>query len=74
MAIIVTAPTPSPTAFLSPVIKDEKAAARKCFKVVYTVVCNDIPENLCRHNMPEEVIEHCLRVCYSTVSSSTPHH
>ena len=74
MTIIVTAPAPSPTPFLSPTVKTEKAAARKRFEVVYTVVRDDILENFRKRNMPEEVIEYCLRVRPSTASSSAPHH
>ncbi|KAI9457313.1 farnesyl diphosphate synthase [Lactarius psammicola] len=42
-------------------LKDEKTAARKRFEAVYTVVLNDILDHFRKHNMPEEVIEYCLR-------------
>lgn len=73
MATNVT-PTPSPTSFpsLQAVlrVKIENAAARKRFEAVYTVVRDDILENFRKHNMPEDVIEFCLRVRPSTPSSS----
>ncbi|KAI9442031.1 farnesyl diphosphate synthase [Lactarius psammicola] len=57
MANDATSPAPLPPSGL----KDEKTAARKRFEAVYTVVLNDILDHFRKHNMPEEVIEYCLR-------------
>ncbi|KAF8268655.1 farnesyl diphosphate synthase [Lactarius quietus] len=57
MATIVS----SPTLFQSSAFNNERAAVRKRFEDLYTVVRDDILEIFRRHNLPDEVIEHCLR-------------
>lgn len=62
MAPIATSPLPS-SAHLPPATpKDKKAAARKRFEDVYTVVRDDLLEDFRKHNMPDEAIEYYRRV------------
>ncbi len=70
MAPIATSPTPSPATLPVTALKDKKAAARKRFEDVYTVVRDDLLDDFRKHNMPEEAIEYYRRVRPSTVSSS----
>ncbi len=70
MATIAISPTPSPAPFPPSALEGEKAAARKRFEAVYTVVLDDLLDDFRKHKMPEEVIEYCLRVRLSTISSS----
>jgi hypothetical protein len=56
----VTVPLPAVTPATAP--KDRKAAARKRFEAVYTVVRDDLLADFRKHNMPEEVINYYRRV------------
>ncbi|KAH9059648.1 farnesyl diphosphate synthase [Lactarius vividus] len=59
MANIATSPAPSYTPF--PPSRDEVVVGRKRFEAMYTVVLDDLLDSFRKHNMPEEVIKHCLR-------------
>jgi hypothetical protein len=60
----------SPTPIVSPLPavpnttapKEKKAAARKRFEAVYTVVRDELLADFRKHNMPEEAIEYYRRV------------
>lgn len=66
MAPVAASPTPVvaplPAAPSTTVVKDKKAAARKRFEAVYTVVRDDLLADFRKHNMPEEAIEYYRRV------------
>jgi farnesyl diphosphate synthase len=66
MAPVAASPTPVvaplPAAPSATVVKDKKAAARKRFEAVYTVVRDDLLADFRKHNMPEEAIEYYRRV------------
>jgi hypothetical protein len=66
MAPIAASPTPivAPLPAVPPASasKDKKAAARKRFEAVYTIVRDDLLADFRKHNMPEEVIEYYRRV------------
>ena len=66
MAPVAASPTPVavPLPVLTPTTapKDKKAAARKRFEAVYTVVRDDLLADFRKHNMPEEAIEYYRRV------------
>ncbi|KAH9986431.1 farnesyl diphosphate synthase [Russula vinacea] len=52
---------PLPAAPSTTVVKDKKAAARKRFEAVYTIVRDDLLADFRKHNMPEEAIEYYRR-------------
>ena len=58
----------------------DKAAARKRFEAVYSVVRDDLLTDFCKHNMPEESIDYYRDVCVTCAymphmrSSSSPIH
>ena len=56
----IVAPLPAVTPTTAP--KDKKAAARKRFEAVYTIVRDDLLADFRKHNMPEEVIDYYRRV------------
>jgi len=62
------AASPTPIATLLPAVtpttapKDKKAAARKRFEAVYTVVRDELLADFRKHNMPEEAIDYYRRV------------
>lgn len=66
MAPVAASPTPIvaplPTVPLTTAPKDKKAAARKRFEDVYTVVRDDLLADFRKHNMPEEAIDYYRRV------------
>ncbi len=62
MAPIATTPVSSPAPLPPTSLKDKKAAARKRFESVYTVVRDDLLDDFRKHNMPEEAIEYYRRV------------
>jgi farnesyl diphosphate synthase len=66
MAPVAASPTPivTPLPAVPPTTapKDKKAAARKRFEAVYTVVRDDLLADFRKHNMPEEAIEYYRRV------------
>ena len=66
MAPVAASPTPvvAPLPTLPPnaSAKDKKAAARKRFESVYTVVRDDLLADFRKHNMPEEAIDYYRRV------------
>ncbi len=72
MAPVAASPTPIvvplPAVPTSTAPKDKKAAARKRFESVYTVVRDDLLDDFRKHNMPEEVIDYYRRVRTSTAS------
>ncbi|KAH9983241.1 farnesyl diphosphate synthase [Russula compacta] len=65
MAPVAASPTPiaAPLPTIPPTTpaKDKKAAARKRFEAVYTVVRDDLLTDFRKHNMPEESIEYYRR-------------
>ncbi|KAF8468673.1 farnesyl diphosphate synthase [Russula ochroleuca] len=65
MAPVAASPTPIvaplPAVPSATVAKDKKAAARKRFEAVYTVVRDDLLADFRKHNMPEEAIEYYRR-------------
>ncbi|KAH9987216.1 farnesyl diphosphate synthase [Russula vinacea] len=65
MAPVAASPTPVvaplPAAPSTTVVKDKKAAARKRFEAVYTIVRDDLLADFRKHNMPEEAIEYYRR-------------
>jgi farnesyl diphosphate synthase len=70
MPPIATSPASSSAHLPPAALKDKKAAARKRFEAVYTVVRDDLLEDFRKHNMPKEAIEYYRRVRPSTLSSS----
>ena len=74
MAPVAASPTPIvvplPTVPPTTTPKDKKAAARKRFEAVYTVVRDDLLTDFRKNNMPEEVIDYYRRV--RTVTSCFP--
>ena len=74
MAPVAASPTPIvaplPAAPPTSAPKDKKAAARKRFEAVYTIVRDDLLADFRKHNMPEEAIEYYRRV--RTPTSSFP--
>ncbi len=66
MAPVAASPTPivDPLSAVPPATaaKDKKAAARKRFETVYTVVRDDLLADFRKHNMPEEAIDYYRRV------------
>jgi hypothetical protein len=74
MAPVAASPTPivEPLPAVPPTTapKDKKAAARKRFEAVYTVVRDDLLADFRKHNMPEEAIDYYRRVCTPTTFSS----
>ena len=56
----IVAPLPAGPNTTAP--KDKKAAARKRFEAVYTVVRDELLADFRKHNMPEEAIEYYRRV------------
>jgi hypothetical protein len=71
MAPVAASPTPivDPLPAVTPITapKDKKAAARKRFEAVYTIVRDDLLADFRKHNMPEEAIDYYRRV-------RTPHY
>lgn len=57
---------PIPTIPPTTAVKD-KAAARKRFEEVYTIVRDDLLADFRKHNMPEESIEYYRRVRHSRI-------
>lgn len=57
---LIAVPLPAVTPTAAP--KDKKAAARKRFEAVYTIVRDDLLADFRKHNMPEEAIEYYRRV------------
>jgi len=64
--VAAASPTPIvdtlPSVSQTTVAKD-KAAARKRFEALYSVVRDDLLADFRKHNMPEESIEYYRRVC-----------
>lgn len=56
----IVAPLPAVPSTTAP--KDKKAAARKRFEDVYTIVRDDLLADFRKHNMPEEAIDYYRRV------------
>jgi len=56
----IVAPLPAVPSTTAP--KDKKAAARKRFEAVYTIVRNELLADFRKHNMPEEAIDYYRRV------------
>jgi hypothetical protein len=73
MAPVAASPTPIavplPAVSPSTAPKDKKAAARKRFESVYTVVRDDLLADFRKHNMPEEAIDYYRRVRTPILSS-----
>ncbi|KAH9059401.1 isoprenoid synthase domain-containing protein [Lactarius deliciosus] len=59
MANIATSPVPSCAPF--PRSGNEEASGRQHFEAMYTIFLGDLLDNFRKHNMPEKVIEYCLR-------------
>jgi hypothetical protein len=57
----IVAPLPTVPSTTAP-NKDKKAAARKRFEAVYTIVRDDLLADFRKHNMPEEVVGYYRRV------------
>src|SRR6266576_2021196 len=74
MAPVAASPTPivEPLPVVPPTTapKDKKAAARKRFEAVYTVVRDDLLADFRKHNMPEDAIGYYRRVRTPTTFSS----
>ena len=66
MAPVAASPTPIfaqlPAVAPTTVPKDKKAAARKRFEAVYTIVRDELLADFRRQSMPEEVIDYYRRV------------
>ncbi|KAI0259588.1 farnesyl diphosphate synthase [Gloeopeniophorella convolvens] len=60
MAPIATSTVPEPAA-VAPAPAKDKAAARKRFEDVYTIVRDDLLADFRKHNMPEEAIDYYRR-------------
>jgi hypothetical protein len=75
MAPVAASPTPivAPLPVVPPTTapKDKKAAARKRFEAVYTVVRDDLLADFRKHNMPEEAIDYYRRVRMPTARFSS---
>jgi hypothetical protein len=56
----IAAPLPSVPPTTAP--DDKKAATRKRFEAVYTIVRDDLLADFRKHNMPEEAIDYYQRV------------
>jgi predicted alternative tryptophan synthase beta-subunit len=76
MAPVAASPTPIVSSL--PVVppatnpKDKKAATRKRFEAVYTVVRDELLADFRTHNMPEEVID-CYRRVRTPTTLFSPH-
>jgi hypothetical protein len=79
MAPVAASPTPiiAPLPAVPPTTapKDKKAAARKRFEAVYTVVRDDLLADFRKQNMPEGVIDYYRRVrtpttCFTLIRCS----
>ena len=65
MAPVAASPYPVPQSLAT----RDRAASRKRFEAVYSIVRDDLLDDFRKHNMPEEVIDYYRRVCTPLVLS-----